>query len=175
MTQRSYRSVDAPLEIDGVQRFTLPVRDLKKAELFYTEVLGGDLLEREAVEPGAWEHAAVRMQMCTGVQVVLVEQGFGWLPVDSTNPHWGFAIPGADLDTWVEHLSAWHVPSAVVFRDADITELGKPTRAELHFLDPDGNQLELVAWDYPMNDRAWRGRYDPWPLVYSYASWPPNE
>ena len=58
---------------------------------------------------------------------------------------------------------------------ADITELGRPTRAELHFLDPDGNQLELVAWDYPMNDRAWRGRYDPWPLAYSYASWPPNE
>lgn len=169
---RSYVSADHPLDIEGVHRFTLPVRDLAKSELFYTRVLGGDVVLRNAVELGAWEHPAIGVQVCPGVEVVLVEQGYGWLPIDSTNPHWGFAIPGADVDTWVEHLRDWGVPSAVVFRDNDLVELGTPTRAELHFLDPDGNQLELVAWDYPMNDRAWRGRYDPWPLYYSHNSWP---
>ena len=38
--------------------------------------------------------------------------------------------------------------------------MGVPTKVELHFLDPDGNQIELVAWDYPRNDRAWQGQYD---------------
>ena len=59
--------------------------------------------------------------------------------------------------------------------DNDIVDLGAPTRAELHFLDPDGNQLELVAWDYPMDDRANRGRYDAWQLFYSWGSWPPAD
>ncbi len=108
------------------------------------------------------------------MDLVLVQQHYGWNPVDSTNPHWGFAIPGADVDAWVEHLAEWRVPSALVFRDADQEALGVPTRVELHFLDPDGNQIELVAWDYPMNDRAWRGQYDPWTLLYSYRDWPPE-
>jgi len=175
MTGREYRSVDHVLDLERVHRFTLPVRSLEKAHLFYTQVLGGDVLDPSAVELGEWETPAVRVQMCPGVEVVLVEQGYGWLPIDSTNPHWGFEIPGADMDTWVEHLEEWRVPSAIVFRDNDIVELGQPTRAELHFLDPDGNQLELVAWDYPMNDRANRGRYEAWPLWYSWGTWPPTD
>ena len=46
-------------------------------------------------------------------------------------------------------------------------------RVELHFLDPDGNQIELVAWDYPMNDQASRGHYNPWDLTYRHDQWPP--
>jgi len=175
MNASGFRRPDHTLEIEGVHRFSLPVRNLAKAELFYTQVLGGDIVERNAIEMGRWESPGVRLQMCSGVEVVLVEQGYGWLPIDSTNPHWGFAIPGADVDTWVKHLEEWRVPSALVVRDHYVVENGVPTRVELHFLDPDGNQIELVAWDYPMNDQAWRGRYDPWPLYYSYASWPPQD
>jgi catechol 2,3-dioxygenase-like lactoylglutathione lyase family enzyme len=162
------------VDLEGVDRFTLPVRDLAKAELFYTQVLGGDVVQRGAAEMGRLDHPALRVHMCDGVDVVLVRQYYGWLPVDSTNPHWGFAIPGADLDTWVDHLREWQIPSAVVFRDDDQEAIGVPTRAELHFLDPDGNQIELVAWDYPMNDRAWRGQYDSWTLPYNYRDWPPS-
>jgi hypothetical protein len=61
----------------------------------------------------------------------------------------------------------------MVFREDDQAAMGVPTRVELHFLDPDGNQIELVAWDYPRNDRAWQGQYDPWVLQYSYRDWPP--
>jgi len=162
------------VDLDSVDRFTLPVRDLAKAELFYTRVLGGDVVQRDAVEAGEREHPAIRMHMCDGVDVVLVQQWYGWLPVDSTNPHWGFAIPGADVDMWVEHLKEWEVPSAMVFRDDDQEAMGVPTRVEVHFLDPDGNQIELVAWDYPMNDRASRGQYDSWVLPYKHRDWPPS-
>jgi len=163
---------DQTFEIEGLQRFTLPVRDLAKAELFYTQVLGGDVVQRKAVEIAAWDHPALRVHMCGGVDVVLVKQPYGWPPIDSPNPHLGFAIPGADVDTWVEHLDAWGVPSALVFREDYVTEIGTPTRVELHFTDPGGNQIELVAWDYPMNDRWNRGRYDAWDLAYRHKDWP---
>lgn len=170
---RGYGAVDHPLDLDGVDRFTLPVRDLGKAELFYTQVLGGDVVQRDTVELAAWEHPAVRVQLCPGVEIALVKQGFGWLPIDSTNPHWAFAIPGAEVDTWVQHLNEWSVPTALVFRENYVGQVGKPTRVELHFLDPDGNQIELVAWDYPMNDRAARGHYNAWDLYYRPDRWPP--
>jgi catechol 2,3-dioxygenase-like lactoylglutathione lyase family enzyme len=165
--------VNQPFDLERLDRFTLPVRDLGKAELFYTQVLGGDVLQRDP-ELGSRDHPAIRVRMCDDVDVVLVQQYYGWNPVDSTNPHWGFEIPGADVDMWVDHLKEWQVPSALVFRDDDQEEIGVPTRVELHFLDPDGNQIELVAWDYPMNDRAWRGQYDSWVLPYNYREWPPS-
>lgn len=170
---RANPRLNQSFDLDSLDRFTLPVRDLAKAELFYTQVLGGDVVQRDA-EMGRRDHPAIRVHMCDGVDVVLVQQWYGWLPVDSSNPHWGFAIPGADVDMWIDHLKEWQVPSALVFRDDDREEIGVPTRVELHFLDPDGNQIELVAWDYPMNDRAWRGQYDPWVLPYNYRDWPPS-
>ncbi len=169
------RTVDHPLGLQGVDRFTLPVRDLAKAGRFYTDVMGGELVQRETMEIGAREHPATRVQVCPGVDIVLVQQRFGWQPIDTPNPHWGFAIPGADVDTWKDHLNAWGVPCVVLFREDYIVELGKPTRVEMHFVDPDGNQIELVAWDYPMNDWAHRGNYDSFLLAYDYRSWPPSE
>lgn len=162
------------VDLDGVDRFTLPVRDLARAELFYTQVLGGDVAQRDTTEPGLRDHPALRVRLCEGVDVVLVQQQYGWLPVDASNPHWGFGISGADVDTWIQHLNEWQVPSALVIRERDWEALGVPTRAELHFVDPDGNQIELVTRDYPMNDRAWRGQYDPWVLSYNYQDWPPS-
>lgn len=112
--------------------------------------------------------------MSPGVEIVLVEQGHGWNAIDSTNPHWAFAIAGADLDTWVEHLKEWGVPSALQFRDP-AAETGGPSCVELHFADPDGNQFELVAWDYQGDVRPLRpGRYNPWPLYYTHKTWPPE-
>ena len=168
------RSLDYPLGLQGVDRFTLPVRDLAKAELFYTQVIGGEVVGRDLVEVGLLKHPALRVNVCPNVDVVLVQQRFGWQSVDTPNPHWGFGISGAEVDTWVEHLAEWGVPSATVFREDYIVEIGKPTRVEVHFTDPDSNQIELVAWDYPMNDRAHRGNYDSWLLLYNYRGWPPS-
>src|SRR5438270_919233 len=121
---RANPRADRPLELDSLDRFTLPVRDLARAELFYTHVLGGDVLERGASEIEREDHPATRIRLCNGVDVMLVQQFYGWLPVDSSNPHWGFAIAGADVDQWVEHLTEWRVPSALLFREADQEEMG---------------------------------------------------
>lgn len=162
-------------EVVGVQRFTLPVRDLAKSELFYTAVLGGEVLQRNAIELGAWETPAVRVEMSPGVEMVLAEQGHGWNAIDSTNPHWAFAIAGSDVDTWVQHLNEWCIPNAYVFRDPAAAEAGGPSCVELHFVDPDGNQFELLATDYRGAARpTGPGRYDPWPLSYTHGSWPPT-
>src|SRR5581483_12286954 len=100
-------------------------------------------------------------------------QSFGWNAADTANPHWGFTIPGADVDQWIVHLTEWGVPSGMVFRDTHNAPIGTPTRVELHFLDPDGNALELVAWDYPMRDLGNSGRYNYWELPYRPDTWPP--
>jgi catechol 2,3-dioxygenase-like lactoylglutathione lyase family enzyme len=165
--------VHQPFDLEALDRFTFPVRDLAKAELFYTQVLGGDVVERAVGEVGKREYPALRVRLTPDVDVTLVQQYFGWMPIDTTNPHWGFTIPGVDVDVWIEHLKAWQIPSALVIREGDLEAAGVPTRAELHFIDPDGNQIELVAWDYPMNDRAHRGQYDGWILLYNYREWPP--
>ena len=150
------------------------MRKLDKAEFFYTQVLGAEVVDRHVVEIGAEEQPAVRVRVCPGIELALVQQDYGWLPIDSSNPHWAFEIPGSDVEAWVEHLAEWGVPSALVFREDYVVENGLPTRVELHFLDPDGTQIELVAWDYPMNDRAWRGHYNPWKLYYGHNGWPPE-
>jgi catechol 2,3-dioxygenase-like lactoylglutathione lyase family enzyme len=170
---RANPRVYQPFDLQALDRFTFAVRDLAKAELFYTQVLGGDVVEHGISEMGKRDLPATRVRLTNDVDVTLVQQFFGWQPIDSTNPHWGFAIPGADVDTWIEHLEEWQIPSALVIRADDQEAMGVPTRAELHFTDPDGNQIELVAWDYPMTDRAHRGQYDGFILSYNYREWPP--
>ena len=168
-----YGRVPDPLDLEGVDRFTFPVRDLEKAERFYTQVLGGEVVQREFTEIGLHEQLAIRVRLASHVDVCLVEQRYGWNPPDTANPHWGFAIPGADVDTWIDHLADWAVPSAQVVRGSDPQEPGETTRVEVHFFDPDGNHLELVAWDYLINDKVWPGRYNYWDLVYRHDTWPP--
>jgi len=169
-----YGGPASPTLLRGVDRISIPVRKLDKAELFYTQVLGATVLDRDSVEPGLEEQSCVHVRLCDGLEVALVQQDFGWLPIDSSNPHWAFEILGDDVNHWVEHLAAWGIPSALVFREDYVVEMGVPTRVELHFLDPDGTQIELVAWDYPMNDKAWKGHYNPWNLYYSHNRWPPE-
>ncbi|MEA2642853.1 MAG: hypothetical protein QOF51_4247 [Chloroflexota bacterium] len=173
MSQRSPGAPPTPGLLQGVDRLTIPVRNLAKAELFYTQVLGAEVVERDGTELGAEEQPCVHAQLCPGVELALVKQAFGWQPIDTSNPHVAFEIPGADVDRWVAHLAAWGVPSALVFREDYVVEIGVPTRVELHFLDPDGTQFELLAYDYPMDDRAARGHYNPWDLYYGPLAWPP--
>ncbi len=169
-----YGSVEGPWSVDGVHQFTLPVRALEKAEQFYSQVLGAEVVEREAVEIGERQQEALRVSACPGVKLALVQQEYGWLPPDTSNPHWGFAISAADVETWLEHFAQWNIPCALIVRREYVVPMGVPTRVELHVLDPDGNQIELVAWDYPLSDRVERSRYNPWRLTYPYDSWPAN-
>src|SRR4030095_8927274 len=66
-----------PVDLERVDRFTLPVRDLNKPELSDTHVLGGEVVQRDAVEMGQHDHPATRVHMCDGVDLVLVQQWYG--------------------------------------------------------------------------------------------------
>ena len=169
-----YGSVEGPWSVDGIHQFTLPVRALERAEQFYSQVLGAEVVEREAVEISGRQQEALRVSACPGVKLALVRQEYGWLPVDSTNPHWGFAISAVDVERWLEHFAQWNIPCALIVRRDHVVPMGVPTRVELHLLDPDGNQLEFVSWGYPLSDRVEGSRYNPWRLIYPYDSWPVN-
>ena len=172
LTDRGFAIVTRELDFQGVDHFTLPVRDLAKARQFYTEVVGAEAVAVDTTEAGATELAASRVQVCPGVTMSLVQQRYGWLPVDVSNPHWAFEIAPGEVDDWVRHLESWGVPSALVVREGYVVEEGQPTRVELHFLDPDGNQIELLAYDYPMSSRASVGQYNAWDLAYRHDRWP---
>ncbi len=169
---RGFAIVTRELDFEGVDHFTLPVRDLPKARRFYAEVVGAEILAADTTEAGATEQAASRVQVCPGVTISLVKQRYGWLPVDVSNPHWAFEIAPGEVDEWVRHLESWGVPSALVVREGYAVEEGKPTRVELHFLDPDGTQIEFLAYDYPMNSRVPVGQYNAWELAYRHDRWP---
>ena len=172
LTDRGFAIVTRELDFQGVDHFTLPVRDLAKARQFYTEVVGAEVVAVDTTEGGATELPASRIRVCPGVTIALVQQRHGWLPVDVSNPHWAFEIAPGEVDDWVRHLESWGVPSALVVREGYVVEEGEPTRVELHFLDPDGNQIELLAYDYPMNGRASVGQYNAWDLAYRHDLWP---
>ena len=174
LNDRGFAIVTRELDFQGVDHLTLPVRDLAKARQFYTEVVGAEVLAVDTTEAGAAELAASRVQVCPGVTLSLVQQRYGWLPVDVSNPHWAFEIAPGEVDDWVRHLESWGVPSALVVREGYVVEEGEPTRVELHFLDPDGNQIELLAYGYPMNSRATVGQYNAWDLAYRHDQWPAN-
>lgn len=161
-------------ELQGVHRFTLPVRKVDKAEMFYTDVLGAEVIDREAVEVGGKEQPALRVQLCPGIQLSLVQQDHGFIPVDGAHPHYAFTVEGAEVDTWIQHLDEWGVPNALVCRHFPRVENGTPTTIELYFFDPDGNHLELDARGYPMSDRVWMGTYNHWTQSYRYDQWPPG-
>ena len=172
LTDRGFAIVTRELDFQGVDHFTLSVRDLAKARQFYGEVVGAEVVAVDTTEAGATELAASRIQVCPGVTISLVQQPYGWLPVDVSNPHWAFEIAPGEVDDWVRHLESWGVPSALVVREGYVVEEGEPTRVELHFLDPDANQIELVAYDYPMNSGVSVGRYNAWDLTYRHDRWP---
>lgn len=161
-------------DLAGVGRFTLPVRKLDKAEMFYTQVLGAEVIDRGTTEIGLRSQSALRVQLCDGIELSLVEQSWGFVPVDGAHPHYAFTVQGGEVDTWMEHFDEWGVPYALVCRTFPRAEDGSPVSIELYFFDPDGNHLELDASGYPMNDRVWMGTYNHWTQFYRYDQWPPG-
>ena len=161
-------------DLQAVHRFTLPVRKLDKAEQFYTEVLGAEVIERDISEVAGKVQPALRVQLCPGIELSLVQQDHGFLPIDGAHPHYAFTVPGSEVDQWIDHLDEWGVPSALVCRHFPRVEEGQPCTIELYFFDPDGNHLELDAREYRMNEKVWMGTYNHWKQYYSYDQWPPG-
>ncbi|MBM2810935.1 MAG: Glutathione transferase [Chloroflexi bacterium] len=161
-------------DLANVNRFTIPVRKLDKAETFYTQVLGAEVIDRAAVEVGMHGQKAIRVQLCEGIELSLVQQNHGFIPIDGSHPHYAFTVSGADVESWMDHFDEWGVPYALVCRDFPRAENGAPVRIEMYFFDPDGNHLEIDARGYPMSDKVWMGTYNHWSQFYQHDEWPPG-
>jgi catechol 2,3-dioxygenase-like lactoylglutathione lyase family enzyme len=166
---------EAAPPMTGFSHYTLPVRDLDKAELFYTQVLGADFVHRsepDRVKKGLAHALQVHVKLCEGIDISLFQQPSGWLPADGSHPHQAFDVPPEDLERWIKHLEAWDVPHKLVCRQKERPPVGTPCKVELYFFDPDGNHLELDAQDFPANEKMHMGTYDHFPLAYAHNRWP---
>lgn len=161
--QSTSDSVSAPLSqlVGAIDHLTLPVHDLDRAERFYCGLLGAELLfrfDRETFaryrperleelesESNSPLHLSLRFGRPgggTGPRLDLFLQAWGQPEPLQPHPHLAFAVAGADLDSARTLLTEAGIPTAGPLR------LGPPGQASLYFLDPFGNQLELVAQDY---------------------------
>lgn len=129
--------------IEKVVETCLYVEDLDRAEAFYRDVLG---LEMIASEPG--RHRFFRV----GEGVFLLFRAEATLREGESTPHGArgpghaaFGIPPGDLDAWKERLAA----HGVAIED----EVAWPRGGRsFYFRDPGGNLLELVTpgiWGLP--------------------------
>ena len=121
-------AVAAP--VTGFSHIQLNVADVARSAEWYRTVLGMEtMLERPDVT--ALQNRAARLVVVIGPAERLDVSAS---PVD----HLAFAVPdGPSLEAWAEHLT-----SVGITHPGVVDELGKPS---LQLVDPDGNQVELVA------------------------------
>ena len=85
-------------KLGALNHASIPVRDLKEAKRFYTEVLGGKvILENNP------KFAEVRLG---GAIFGLSEQEGGWTAPNAEFPHYAFTMAGEDFYPFIEHLKA---------------------------------------------------------------------
>jgi catechol 2,3-dioxygenase-like lactoylglutathione lyase family enzyme len=136
------------LRVRGLDHVTIPCRDLRAAERFYVELLGGRVLMRvdEAFlrKVGRFEDAnqgAIHTSVVfsAGPRLDLFVQREGQPPIHAGHPHHAFHVPPRELLRWKKRLNDAGVPTF------GPTRLGPPGQASLYFNDPAGNHLELVT------------------------------
>ncbi|MEA2639670.1 MAG: hypothetical protein QOF51_1064 [Chloroflexota bacterium] len=162
------------LRLDSVRRFSLPVSNLDRAELFYTHVIGAKFLRRTEPAQVSREEAAypeLHVNWAGIFDVQLVKQGWGEPTLRQAHPHHAFSTKGSQIDRWQDHLKSWGVPSVIVCRQHGKKGLGDVCSVELYFHDPDGNPLELDANDYIFSERTIWAPYDHADIEYHGSHW----
>lgn len=141
--------------VDGVAHLTFPVSDLDRAERFYVELLGAELLRKvdraaflerrperaaEADADNSPLHLAVRFPDAPELHLFL-QRGMP-ARVPAPHPHLALNVDHDELDDFVARLRAAGVPVDGPRR------LGPPGHASVYFADPSGNLLELATMGY---------------------------
>jgi len=167
------RATATGLRLDSLRCFTLPVRNLDRSELFYTQVLGAKVVRRiENVEINRDLGVYPQLDLRWGdLDLSLVSQPYGEPTIIQSHPHHAFTTKGALVDTWQEHLTSWGIPSVIVCRQHGQKGIGDVCAIEQYFLDPDGNPLELDANDYVFSERVVWAPYDHFTLIYNGSTW----
>ena len=163
----------AHLRLDSLSHVALPVRDLDRSELYYTQVLGAKFIERVDVKqtPPITTYESHLDVRWGPIDLQLFKQPFGEPTIEQAHPHYAFTTRGAMIDKWVDHFTSWGIPSVVVCRQHGKVGVGDKCSVELYFLDPDGNPLELDANDYIFSERVIWAPYDHWDVLYHGDRW----
>jgi catechol 2,3-dioxygenase-like lactoylglutathione lyase family enzyme len=152
------RATDSPLRglSKGVDHVTVPILDMDRAEHFYVDALGAELLERfdaemfskhrpervaELTDRNSPLHLSVRFG--AGPRIDLFLQDYGQPATEQPHPHVAFEVEGEDLDRVKMHLQSAGIPVDGPRR------LGPLGQASLYFMDPFGNKLEFMTHAYP--------------------------
>jgi len=163
------------LTIEGVNHFTIPVRDHDKARKFWVELLGGVVRREpdwESVRKGRSNSTAMAVRMCEGMELDLFYQPFGQGEPDQAYPHNAFWVQAPqELDEFRTRLEGTGVPTVLMTRQVDPAP-GQPCTVELHFRDPDGNPVEIACRNYPFREGVHVGPFDRWQIAYLWRDWP---
>lgn len=171
-------AADLGLAINGVNHFTLPVRDHDKARKFYVEILGGEVTREpnwDMVRAGRSNSTALAVRVCEGVEMDLFYQPHGMGAPDQAHPHHAFYVQlPEELDAFRARLESEGVPTILVTRQqTPPPQPGEPCSVELYFNDPDGNHLEINCRNYPFREGMHVGPFDQWDVAYAWREWPP--
>jgi len=116
-----------PPRFSGISHVSLACRDLKESKIFYSQVMGGELVH---------EIAGFVEYRIEDIIFGLSEQHEGWTGADDEYPHYAFYIDGANFALMKAWLDRYGVPNYPYRRDAT---------ALIYFRDPSGNLFELYC------------------------------
>ncbi len=127
-----------PLQLNGINHFGLNVKDMKKAEEFYTGILGFSVLMRTQTQAGL-QHVEVD---AGNVAIALFEspdldlEAGQKIMTDDGYLHFAFSTTSDRFDGIVQTL-----------KDSGVKMDGEPRNNGVYFFDPDGHQIEIHIVD----------------------------
>jgi catechol 2,3-dioxygenase-like lactoylglutathione lyase family enzyme len=124
---RDRETVPKQPRFSGLSHVSLACRDLAESKLFYSGVLGGELVHEI---PGFVEYRIA------DAIFGLSEQNQGWTAPEHEYPHYAFYLDGPNFERMIRWLDGYSVPNDPYRRD--------PT-ALVYFRDPSGNLFELYC------------------------------
>jgi catechol 2,3-dioxygenase-like lactoylglutathione lyase family enzyme len=124
---RDRETVSRQPRFSGLSHVSLACRDLAESKLFYSGVLGGELVHEI---PGFVEYRIA------DAIFGLSEQNQGWTALEREYPHYAFYLDGPNFERMIRWLDGCSVPNYPYRRD--------PT-ALVYFRDPSGNLFELYC------------------------------
>ena len=123
-----------PLKLDGINHFALNVRNMERAEAFYTGILGFPVINRTETR-GGLKHVEVD---AGNVAIALIESpeldltAAQKIMTDDGYLHYAYSAPADRMDDIVQAL-----------KDSSVKMDGEPRNHSVYFFDPDGHQIEI--------------------------------
>ena len=126
------------IKLDGINHFALNVRNMDRAEAFYTGILGFPVIMRTETQ-GGLKHVEVD---AGNVAIALFEspdldlEAGQKIMTDDGYLHYAYSAPADRVDEIIQTL-----------KDNGVKMDGEPRNHSVYFFDPDGHQLEIKIVD----------------------------